>query len=69
MRLAAIQFLTWGTVVGAVGSALLLAMLDPSGSGRAVSRSAFVLPQAPTQAGPLHPAPAAAASAPTVAVR
>lgn len=73
MRIAAIQFLTWGTVAGAVGSALLLAMLELSASARSAGAATLVLPQEPTQAGrrpALRPAPTtAAASAPTVAVR
>ena len=72
MHLAAIQFLTWGTVAGAIASALLLAMLEPSASAAAAGGASFTLPHEPTQAGRrsgLRAAPSAAASSPTVAVR
>jgi len=69
MRYVGMQLLTWGTIAGAVGSALLLAALDSHvpryGSGLHL---VLPLPNEPTQAGrprakPVAPAPRPAASA------
>ena len=69
MRYIGMQLLTWGTIAGAVGSALLLAMLD-SRAPRVETGSDLVarLPSEPTQAGrprakPAAPAPGPSASA------
>ncbi|MGL6112992.1 MAG: hypothetical protein ACRC2B_23095 [Rubrivivax sp.] len=54
MRYAAMQVLTWGTIAGAIGSALLLTVLDQSAvSDFAVLPIARSLqhPSGPTQAG------------------
>lgn len=68
MRYVAIQLLTWGTIVGAVGSALLLAALDSHVPRYGTSlHLAVPLPSKATQAGrprtkPATPAPSPAAS-------
>jgi hypothetical protein len=71
MRYVAIQLLTWGTIAGAVGSALLLAALDSHVPGYGAGLSFMVpLPTEPTQAGrprakpapPPVPSPAASAA-------
>ena len=65
MRYVGMQLLTWGTIAGAVGSALLLAALDGQlphyGDGL---NAAVPLPGAPTQAGRSRAKPAASAPAP-----
>jgi hypothetical protein len=70
MRYVAMQVLTWGTIVGAVGSALLLAALDTQAPSLGSGLPLLVpMPSEPTQAGgprakPTPPAaPSVAASA------
>lgn len=70
MRYFAMQLLTWGTIAGAIGSALLLATLDNPAHRYGIELSvALPLPSEPTQAGrarakPVQPAaPSAIASA------
>jgi len=70
MRYVAMQLLTWGTIAGAVGSALLLAALDNHVPGYGTGLPLVMsLPGEPTQAGRLRtkpmplPAPSPAASA------
>jgi hypothetical protein len=70
MRYVAMQLLTWGTIVGAVGSALLLATLDTHVPRPDAGLPMWVpLPAQPTQAGRPRakptpaPAPDPAASA------
>lgn len=69
MRYVAMQVLTWGTIVGAIGSALLLAALEnPATHYPAELHIASPLPIEPTQAGrprtatPAVPAQAAQAA-------
>jgi len=66
VRYAAMQVLTWGTIAGAVGSALLLAALDSPLERQLVAlprAELFVLPTEPTSAaGPSQEASARAAS-------
>ena len=75
MRYVAMQVLTWGTIVGAIGSALLLATLEgPVGRYPIELHIAVPLPTEPTQAGRARPAvapaaPPEAASAPRSAPR
>jgi len=68
MRLVAMQLLTWGTIVGAIVSALLLAALEAQAPGIGIgSHLVAPLPGEPTQAGRRRiealPTPASAASA------
>lgn len=75
MRYLAMQVLTWGTIAGAVGSALLLATVDnPALRYSMELPSLWPLADTPTGAGRAlpKPVPAAAkgaASTPTVAAR
>jgi hypothetical protein len=75
MRYVAMQVLTWGTIAGAIGSALLLAALEsPAPRYRVENSMAPPLPIEPTQAGrgrPATPPTAAseAASSPRLAER
>jgi hypothetical protein len=71
MRYVAMQLLTWGTIAGAVGSALLLAAMDSREPRLATGLPLWVpLPSEPTQAGrprakvaaPSAPSPAASAA-------
>jgi len=69
MRYVAMQVLTWGTIAGSIGSALLLAALEgPPARFAAEPPSLSALPTEPTRAGhgrrPPTPASAPAASAP-----
>jgi len=70
MHYVAMQVLTWGTIAGAIGSALLLAALDnPLASLPVDLPVASTLPSEPTQAGRTRidtavVAPAATASQP-----
>lgn len=75
MRYLAMQVLTWGTIAGAIGSALLLATVD-SPPLRHPTQLSYPWPLAkePTGAGrapstPVPTAAKAAASAPAVAAR
>jgi hypothetical protein len=66
MRYVGMQLLTWGTIAGAVGSALLLATLDSHVPRYGTGLHATVpLPSAPTQAG--RPRAKSAASTPAPA--
>jgi hypothetical protein len=66
MRYVGMQLLTWGTIAGAVGSALLLASLDSHLPRYGAGLHATVpLPAAPPQAG--RPRAKSAASAPAPA--
>lgn len=52
MRYVAMQVLTWGTIAGAIGSALLLAALENPAAPHRVARPGLPpLPIEPTQAG------------------
>ncbi len=65
MRYVAMQLLTWGTIAGAVGSALILAALDSPLEWQfaALPRAElFVLPSEPTGAARPNPQPSARAS-------
>jgi len=65
VRYVAMQLLTWGTIAGAVGSALLLAALDSPLERQlaALPRAdLFVLPSAPTGAARPNQMPSARAS-------
>ncbi len=71
MRYIPMQLLTWGTIAGAVGSALLLAALDSHAPRyESVLPIMVPLPSAPAQAGrpraklaaPSTPSPAASAA-------
>lgn len=73
MRYMAMQVLTWGTIVGATASALMLAAMDPTVAPEAL-RAMPPLTIEPPQAGRVVPTittrpPTAAASAPTLAIR
>ncbi len=62
MRYVAMQVLTWGTIAGAIGSALLLAALENPATHLPVGLPlASPLPTEPTQAGRPRPAPTTAA--------
>jgi hypothetical protein len=64
MRYVAMQVLTWGTIAGSIGSALLMAsMEDPAPNLAADAPTLATLPSEPTRAGP-GGRPAIAASAP-----
>jgi hypothetical protein len=66
MRYVAMQVLTWGTIAGAIGSALLLAALENPVAHLPVGLPLdSPLPTEPTQAG--RPRPAATTAAPAVA--
>jgi hypothetical protein len=75
MRYLAMQVLTWGTIAGAVGSALLLAAVDSPPLRYSVELPRlWPLTIEPTGAGhalsmPVPPAMKAGASAPNVAAR
>jgi len=75
MRYLAMQVLTWGTIAGAVGSALLLAAVDsPPLRYPMELPSVWPLAGEPTGAGralstPVPAGASGAASTPTVAVR
>lgn len=74
MRLVAMQLLTWGTIAGAILSALLLAALDGQAPGFGIGSPLVApLPSEPTQAGRWHtqalPAPASASSSASTPVR
>jgi hypothetical protein len=72
MRYAAMQVLTWGTIAGAIGSALLMASLEGFPARDAVDAPTLAaLPAEPTQAGLAAPPAAAldAASAPRLPAR
>lgn len=71
MRYVAMQALTWGTIAGAIGSALLLAALENPAPRYYIELPNVVqLPSEPPQAGRARPraaaavAPSAAASTP-----
>lgn len=67
MRYVAMQVLTWGTIAGSIGSALLLAALEsPSPRSAIESLSLSALPTEPTGAGRAR-APAMTASSPAAA--
>ena len=52
MRYAAMQLLTWGTIAGAIGSALLLATLENHGPRYGIGLPVVApLPSEPSQAG------------------
>jgi hypothetical protein len=64
MRYAAMQIITWGTIAGAVCSALMLAILETPSTleqGDWVSYAAQRLQHAAPEAGLAQPAPATAA--------
>jgi hypothetical protein len=75
MRYVAMQLLTWGTIAGSIGSALLLAALQEPPARYAVERlSLSPLPVEPTRAGSDNGASTTAsvpdaASAPSAATR
>ncbi len=76
MRYVAIQLLTWGTIAGAIGSALVLASWDNAAPRFGVGLPTLApLPSEPTQAGRARAKPAPpsasvpAASAASVARR
>lgn len=74
MRYVAMQLLTWGTIAGAIGSALLLASLDAHVPRYGIGLPIVApLPSEPTQAGRPRampaPPPAQAASAAPLARR
>jgi hypothetical protein len=75
MRYVAMQVLTWGTIAGSIGSALLLAALESPPARHSVEpQTLSALPIEPTRAGharrPSTPASAPeAASAPRSATR
>lgn len=75
MRYLAMQILTWGTISGAVGSALLLAAVDSPPLRYSLELpSEWLLTSEPTGVGravstPVPAAPSRAASTPTMAVR
>jgi hypothetical protein len=67
MRYVAMQVLTWGTIAGSIGAALLMASMEDPPARFAVDAPALAtLPSEPTRAGPAG-RPAAAASAPGAA--